>query len=609
MKKKKILKIQAIIKEIESLIKLAKKKTKYCKKQLKSIHPDLQISAKNILHYKAIRSQDMRKLHQKLAELGLSRIAKAQSNVMFSLLTTRAILKGMITTGKIDLPRHPLSIRRGDQLIKQNAKKLFGYQSKGRQTRIMVTMPNTAAKEYQLVHDLIDKGMNCARINCAHDTPEVWLAIIKNIRKASIKLGKKCKVAMDLAGPKIRTGQLKNEAGIVKFRPKKDKKGRIVQPITAWLGVNPPANSAIQHIPISKEAIDKLKEGSVLFFRDTRDKKRELVVGKKEEDRFLVDGIKTFYLTSGIQLYTNLKKKEGGIRVLDFPSVAAPILLSSRDILRLDKAFMPGESALYDMAGKIKELAHISCTSIAVFDSVKEGDAILFDDGKIEGSINAINKDHLLVKIGQTKAREVQLKADKGINFPDTKLQVNGLTAKDKKDLEFVVAHTDIINMSFVNKAMDVKDLFVELKALKANKKIGIVLKIETKSGFNNLPAILLEAMKMPKVGVMIARGDLAIEVGWKNIARIQSEIMALCQAGHIPVIWATQVLETLAKKGIPSRAEITDVSMSQRAECVMLNKGPYITQAVELLDTILRNLETYQEKNAPIWPSFEPFI
>ena len=608
MKKKKILKIEAIIKEIESLIQLAQKKVKGCKKQLKPVHLDLQISAKNMLHYQGIRSQDMRQLHQKLGALGLSRIAKAQAHIMFSLLTTKAILKGMIEDGKIDLPRHPLSIKRGKQLIQQNAKKLFGYRSKGRQTRIMVTMPNTAAEDYHLVHDLIDKGMNCARINCAHDSPEVWLDIIKNIRKASKTLGKRCKVAMDLAGPKIRTGQLKSNAAIIKFRPKKDKRGVVVQPITAWLGVNPLANSTIPHIPVSKKAIAELKAGSVLFFRDTRNKKREVVLGKKETDSFLAEGFKTFYLTGGIQLYTNLKKKKGAIKVLDFPTVASPLLLSSGDVLRLDKASILGEPAVYGVDGQLKDIAHISCTSIAVFDSVKEGDTILFDDGKIEGLIKTLKKDHLLIQIGQTKAGKVRLQADKGINFPDTKLKVKGLTAKDKNDLKFVVEHTDIINMSFVNNAADVKELMAEMKALKANEKLGVVLKIETKSGFNNLQAILLEAMKMPKIGVMIARGDLAIEVGWKNIARVQSEMMALCQAGHIPVIWATQVLETLAKKGIPSRAEITDVSMSQRAECVMLNKGPYIIQAVKLLDNILQNLETYQEKNAPIWPSFEPF-
>jgi pyruvate kinase len=70
-----------------------------------------------------------------------------------------------------------------------------------------------------------------------------------------------------------------------------------------------------------------------------------------------------------------------------------------------------------------------------------------------------------------------------------------------------------------------------------------------------------------------------------------------LCEAAHVPVVWATQVLETLAQRGTPSRAEITDAAMSQRAECVMLNKGPYIIQALEMLDDILQTMEGHQYK------------
>ena len=93
---------------------------------------------------------------------------------------------------------------------------------------------------------------------------------------------------------------------------------------------------------------------------------------------------------------------------------------------------------------------------------------------------------------------------------------------------------------------------------------------------------MLLEAMKSPRCAVMIARGDLAVECGFERMAEVQEEILWLCEAGHVPVIWATQVLETLAKEGMPSRAEVTDAAMAHRAECVMLNKGPYIVQAVQ---------------------------
>ena len=109
--------------------------------------------------------------------------------------------------------------------------------------------------------------------------------------------------------------------------------------------------------------------------------------------------------------------------------------------------------------------------------------------------------------------------------------------------------------------------------------------------------------MKSYPVGVMIARGDLAIETGWKNFATIQEEILRVCEAAHIPDIWATQVLENLAKKGVPSRAEVTDASLAQRAECVMLNKGVYIEKAVKLLDRILVKMQRYQKKKNTMLP------
>ena len=138
---------------------------------------------------------------------------------------------------------------------------------------------------------------------------------------------------------------------------------------------------------------------------------------------------------------------------------------------------------------------------------------------------------------------------------------------------------------------------------------MGFNLKIETRSGFNYLVDILLTAMRMHPIGVMIARWDLAREAGWKNIAWIQEEILSICQAGHVPDIWATQVLETLAKKGIPSRAEITDAAMAQRAECVMLNKGPHILNAIRLLDTILKEMFQRQDKEASMTPVLEKAI
>ena len=280
------------------------------------------------------------------------------------------------------------------------------------------------------------------------------------------------------------------------------------------------------------------------------------------------------------------------------------IFLYEGDFLRLDKNPILGEPAVYDDEGKLLEMAHISCTLPEIFDFVKPEEQIYFNDGKIEGIVNEIHSDHLIIEITYAKKKGGKLKADKGINLPNSVLGIKGLTKKDRNDLKFVVNHADVVNFSFVNNKEDVEELLSELRQLKAD--IGIILKIETKDGYRNLPGILLKAMENYPVGVMIARGDLAIETGWKNFAIIQEEILQLCDAAHLPDIWATQVLENLAKKGIPTRAEITDIAMAQRADCIMLNKGPYIIKAVRMLDKVIRKMQRIQKGKVTILPKLQ---
>jgi pyruvate kinase len=189
-----------------------------------------------------------------------------------------------------------------------------------------------------------------------------------------------------------------------------------------------------------------------------------------------------------------------------------------------------------------------------------------------------------------------KLRSDKGINLPDSALNLPALTKKDLEDLEFVAKHADMVGLSFAQNANDVDLLLERLNQLSRND-LGIVLKVETRRGFEHLPSMLLAGMKSSSLGVMIARGDLAVECGFERMAEVQEEILWICEAAHCPVIWATQVLENLAKEGIPSRAEITDAAMGHRAEAVMLNKGPHILRAVETLDDILQRMEAHQIK------------
>lgn len=129
---------------------------------------------------------------------------------------------------------------------------------------------------------------------------------------------------------------------------------------------------------------------------------------------------------------------------------------------------------------------------------------------------------------------------------------------------------------------------------------MAIIAKVETPAAVRHLPELIVHAAGKQPFGVMIARGDLAVEIGYQRLAEIQEEILWLCEAPHVPVIWATQVLETLVKTGTPSRAEMTDAAMAERAECVMLNKGAYLTAAVKILDDVLTRMQAHQVKKTP---------
>jgi pyruvate kinase len=267
------------------------------------------------------------------------------------------------------------------------------------------------------------------------------------------------------------------------------------------------------------------------------------------------------------------------------------------DTLVLTKSLEPGRPAARDHQGKLTRPAQIGVSLSEFFDGVRPGEAIWLDYGTIGGVIRNVSPEEVSVEITQARTSGERLGPEKGINVPESTLGLSSLTKKDLEALKFVAKNADIVSYSFVRTEADVLELQSRLADLGAEGNLGIILKIETREGFDQLPRLLLAAMRSRAVGVMIARGDLAVECGYQRLAEVQEEILWICEAAHTPVIWATQVLESLAKNGIPSRSEITDAAMGERAECVMLNKGPYIVAAVRILDDILRRMRTHHEK------------
>jgi len=257
---------------------------------------------------------------------------------------------------------------------------------------------------------------------------------------------------------------------------------------------------------------------------------------------------------------------------------------------------VPGRAAQRDAAGRIVSPAHIHCTLPAAFDRVRVGDRVWLDDGKIGGAVTVNDGARIEMTVTHVPADGGKLRAEKGINFPDTDLGLEALTDKDLADLREAVQFADMVALSFVRTPEDVLQLGERLREIGAQH-VGIVLKIENAAAFRNLPRILLTALRTPPVGVMVARGDLAVEVGFERLSEVQEEILWLCEAAHVPVVWATQVLEGLAKGGAPTRAEVSDAVMSSRAECVMLNKGPKVVSTVEFLANVLERMEEHHDK------------
>jgi pyruvate kinase len=449
--------------------------------------------------------------------------------------------------------------------------------------------------------------MDCARINCAHDNMDVWKRMITQIKRARHETGCHCRILMDLGGPKLRTGEIAPGLPVLKWQPQRDMYGKVTAPARVWIcpqndDLTCPAN-ARACLPVKGEWLAQVKLLDRLEFRDARGALRSLQLLEKVDDGYWAESTQTTYVKPGLKLYLLRKTRSEVVRrtghageIGALPEMQGIIRLHRGDNLIVTRDPIPGHPAQFGEDGQLLRAASIACSLPEIFTSVHPGERLLIDDGRIGGVIRNVNTGEILVEITQARDSGEKLLADKGINLPDSHLDLDGVTATDIEQLEFVVRHADMVGLSFVRRAADVALLQGHLKRLDADK-LGVVIKIETRAAFEQLPDLMFTLLRSPIVGVMIARGDLAVECGYERLAELQEEILWLAEAAHIPVIWATQVLEGLTKTGKPSWAEVTDAAMGERAECVMLNKGPHVVKAIQMLDNILQRMQGHQQK------------
>ena len=554
-----------------------------------NIHPNHVLSAQNLLHYLALRSHELRDVQLALIERGLSSLGILEAHTLATLNSVITALECLHGCTPSAAPIAPIHVTESQQLLEQASCSLFGKRPSQREARIMVTMPTEAADGHKLLSDLLEAGMDVMRINCAHDNADTWQQMIGNLRLAESQTHTLCKTQLDLAGPKLRTGALGAAGRVLKLKPVRDLFGQVQTPARVWL--IPPGDDAVTHdipsLTVSGDVLAETRIGDSILLNDTREANRELTIVAEHQHARLVETNQTIYLVEDTPFFFMRNgDKLGKGRLTDVHEVTLPLVLQCGDYLTLTRENKPGSSSP----------ARIHCTLEQAFDVVQAGQPVWLDDGKIGGIVEHNDGAEILVRITQTPPGGAKLRAEKGINFPDTVFDLPALTAKDLADLETMAGKVDMVALSFVRSPQDVADLQQHFQRL-GIPETGIILKIENRAAFENLPAILLTAMRSPHIGVMIARGDLAVEVGFERLSEVQEEILWLCEAAHIPVIWATQILEGMAKKGAPSRAEVSDAAMSIRAECTMLNKGPNIVETVRFLDGILQRMGNHYHK------------
>jgi pyruvate kinase len=437
------------------------------------LHPGQKLSAVNLVRYLALRAEDVRALQNTLHISGLSSLTNSESHVLRQVQSISERLGKQFAPGELS----DCDFYKGREIIQQRSQQLFGSKKDAAIPYIMVTLDSAFIHNFSLVKELLEAGMNIARINCAHDDEETWEKMIVLVRGTSELTGIPCKIFMDLAGPKIRTRILG--------------KGRHK----------------------GKAPLAQGKE--IVFAEDNGDYNPSRVV--------------------------------------------------------------------------------IGCNVPGIVKQLKIGERVLFDDGLIEAGVVSNNNGVATLKVVRISAKKPRLKARKGINFPDTELDLPVFTEKDRQHIPFICRHADLLGYSFVRSAGAITELQKILASFP--RKPHIILKIETPQAVKNFPSLLLQGMQEEVFGVMIARGDLAVEIGFERMSEIQEEILWFCEAAHVPVIWATQVLETLNKSGIATRAEVTDASHAAMAECVMLNKGDHIIHVIKTLQDILQRSGTHHVK------------
>lgn len=520
-------------------------------------------------------------------------------------------------------PTTPLCKKEGRRILLERCAALYGdRQSSRRYTSIMVTVDPGWCNVARM-RRLLRAGCDVVRLNTAHDNCELWTAVEKMLREAEKSEGREegsTRLHIDFSGPKLRTLPISGAgAKVVKVRPGKDIRGRVVKPqvVTFFLaGKKNQVSSDDAGSMIALEGdeaeilLREAKPGFVVSLVDARGKARDLPVFNVQGSMWMQCSVRktTFFetfetvivLTRGSDGATIAKARVGNL-----PLVGASVGLAVGAELTFVAPSIASRASQGAGGSVAQRLVPVDmCGAV-----VKEGHRVMLDDGQVRCRVTRVTPEGNVECKVEICPRDFQLKPEKGINLPDSDFppDTEALTSEDRCNLRLMLdsgllgMHRPVtLGLSFVRTASDVHSFhrIVDSLVRPSCPNVSTCIKIETSQAVSHLPAILMACLWGHPTCIMLARGDLAGELGFDRLAAATDDLTVLCAAAHLPVVYATQILDTMNRTGTPARSEVADVVMGSRCEALMLNKGSYLEETVQFLDEMLCSIQQRQHKH-----------
>ncbi|MBW4529045.1 MAG: hypothetical protein KME02_00015 [Aphanothece saxicola GSE-SYN-MK-01-06B] len=522
---------------------------------LGAIHPDYRASARNLLQVIAFHRHVHPGLPKALRQRGLCPLTASDAHLLSSLESVITALEALDGLGPTATPAPQ---EQPDRLA-QHADRLFGPLAAAGVAGTMVTLPVEAADQPALITELLEGGMTIARLNGADGNPELWGRLVEVLLRARDVTGRPCAIALDLARPTLRIGQLAPQPAVIRARPPRDRLGRRTRPVRILVvppGARPaPQDPQVVLLPARLSKAKRLKPGDRLRGHDASGRRRSLTVVRRGPAGVLLRAGKTCRFVAGLAF----RQRRGKARLVVGPltPVSGERVLRRGDAIRLTPEPDRGTGTL-------------PCTLPEMVFDLRLGERVLFDAGRIGGVIRSVAAQEVLVEVTKAKARGSRLRSGKGIHVPDSDLRTPALATKDIEDLAMVTRHADMISTSFVHRESDIQTLRQCLED-RGRADLALLLRIETRQAFLNLPRLLLAAMGHgAPLGVMVARRQLAIECGWEALAPIQEEILRLCAAAHVPCLWTSgKALEAIEARPAsdPRQPRLTCLAFGSNCE------------------------------------------